>query len=120
VAQQLEKYPNMYVDIDARISELGRQPYTARRFIMKYQDRVVFGTDTYPDREAYRIYFRFLETDDEYFDPQKSHHLQGFWMIYGIFLPKDVLAKVYYKNADRLLGIKTPIVAVRASSGGLR
>lgn len=120
VAQQLDKYPNMYVDIDARISELGRQPYTARRFIMKYQDRVMFGTDTYPDREAYRIYFRFLETDDEYFDPQKSHHLQGFWMIYGIFLPKDVLAKVYYKNADRLLGIKTPIVAVRASSGGLR
>lgn len=115
VAQQLEKYPNMYVDIDARISELGRQPYTARRFILKYQDRVMFGTDTYPDREAYRIYFRFLETDDEYFDPQKSHHLQGFWMIYGIFLPKDVLAKVYYKNADRLLGIKTPATAARAA-----
>ena len=103
VARQLDKYPNMYVDIDARISELGRQPYSTRRFILKYQDRVMFGTDTYPDREAYRVYFRFLETDDEYFDPQKSHHLQGFWMIYGIYLPKDVLAKVYYKNADRLL-----------------
>jgi predicted TIM-barrel fold metal-dependent hydrolase len=102
VARQLDKYPNMLVDIDARISELGRQPYTSRRFFLKYQDRIMFGTDTYPDREAYRIYFRFLETDDEYFDCARSHHLQGFWQIYGIFLPKDVLAKVYYKNADRL------------------
>lgn len=108
VARQLDQYPNMYVDIDARISELGRQPYTARRFFLKYQDRIMFGTDTYPNREAYRIYFRFLETDDEYFDCAASHHLQGFWRIYGIFLPKDVLAKVYYRNADRLLGITTP------------
>jgi predicted TIM-barrel fold metal-dependent hydrolase len=115
VAQQLDKYPNMYVDIDARISELGRQPYTTRRFMLKYQDRVMFGTDTYPDREAYRIYYRFLETDDEYFDPQKSHHLQGFWMIYGVFLPKDVLAKVYYKNADRLLNMSKMPVHVGAS-----
>lgn len=95
----------MYVDIDARISELGRQPYTARRFIIKYHDRVMFGTDTPPNREAFRVYFRFLETDDEYFDCSASHHLQGFWRIYGIFLPKDVLAKVYYKNAERLLGL---------------
>ena len=102
VARQMDKYPNMLVDIDARISELGRQPYTSRRFFLKYQDRIMFGTDTYPDREAYRIYFRFLETDDEYFDCARSHHLQGFWQIYGIFLPRDVLAKVYYKNADRL------------------
>ncbi len=107
VGKWLDTYPNMYVDIDARISELGRQPYTARRFILKYQDRVMFGTDTPPDREAYRIYYRFLETDDEYFDCAKSHHRQGFWMIYGIYLPKDVLAKVYYKNAERILyGIK--------------
>lgn len=49
------------------------------------------------------MYFRFLETDDEYFDQTGAHHLQGFWMIYGVFLPKDVLAKVYYKNAERLL-----------------
>ena len=94
VAEWLDKYPNLYIDIDARISELGRQPYTARKFLIKYQDRVMFGTDTPPnDREAYRIYYRFLETDDEYFDCQKSHHLQGFWMIYGVFLPKDVLAE---------------------------
>jgi predicted TIM-barrel fold metal-dependent hydrolase len=111
VARQMDKYPNMLVDIDARISELGRQPYTSRRFFLKYQDRIMFGTDTYPDREAYRVYFRFLETDDEYFDCAKSHHLQGFWQIYGIFLPRDVLAKVYYKNADRLFAAGKTVAA---------
>jgi predicted TIM-barrel fold metal-dependent hydrolase len=102
VASWLDRYPNMYVDIDARISELGRQPYSARRFLIKYQDRVMFGTDTAPNRDAYRMYFRFLETDDEYFDPAGGHHRQGFWMIYGIFLPDDVLAKLYNGNARRI------------------
>lgn len=106
VGRQLDKYPNMVVDIDARISELGRQPYSARRFIIKYQDRVMFGTDTPPNREAFRVYYRFLETDDEYFDCSASHHLQGFWRIYGIFLPREALAKVYYKNAERILGMR--------------
>lgn len=103
VAKWLDAYPNMFVDIDARISELGRQPYTARRFFLKYQDRIMFGTDTNPRREAFRIYYRFLETDDEYFDCAASHHLQGFWRIYGIFLPDDVLEKIYHKNAERVL-----------------
>jgi len=103
VAEQLDKYPNFYVDIDARISELGRQPYTARKFLLKYQDRVMFGTDTTPDAEAYRIYWRFLETDDEYFDVAKSHHLQGRWQVYGLYLPDEVLEKIYYKNAVRLI-----------------
>ena len=102
VAKWLDSYPNMYIDIDARISELGRQPYTARKFFLKYQDRVMFGTDTTPRREAYHTYYRFLETDDEYFDCASGHHRQGFWMIYGVFLPKDVLEKLYHKNADRL------------------
>ncbi len=107
VGRWLDQYPNMYVDIDARISELGRQPYSARRFFLKYQDRIMFGTDTSPNRQAYQIYYRFLETDDEYFDPASGHHPQGFWMIYGVFLPKDVLEKLYYKNAERLLfGLK--------------
>ena len=105
VSMWLEKYPNMYVDIDARISELGRQPYTARKFMIKHQDRVLFGTDTPPTAEAYRVYYRFLETDDEYFDPAPSHHLQGRWMIYGIFLPDDVLEKIYNKNALKILGM---------------
>jgi predicted TIM-barrel fold metal-dependent hydrolase len=108
VADKLDKYPNMYVDIDARISELGRQPYTARKFFLKYQDRIMFGTDTNPNREAYRVYYRFLETDDEYFDCSASHHRQGFWNIYGIFLPPEVLEKVYRGNAERVLfGLKT-------------
>ena len=103
VGRWLDTYPNMYVDIDARINELGRQPYAARRFLLKYQDRVMFGTDTSPDRAAYRMYYRFLETDDEYFDSSAGHHPQGFWMVYGVFLPKDVLEKLYVRNAERLL-----------------
>lgn len=104
VAMWLEQYTNLYIDIDARISELGRQPYTARRFLIKYQDRVLFGTDTPCDAEAYRIYYRFLETDDEYIDPSGGHHLQGRWMIYGLYLPDDVLEKLYNKNALKILG----------------
>ena len=103
VGQWLDEHPNLNIDLDARISELGRQPYTARRFFLKYQDRIMFGTDTTPRREAFRIYYRFLETDDEYFDCAASHHLQGFWMNYGIHLPDEVLEKVYYKNAERIL-----------------
>jgi predicted TIM-barrel fold metal-dependent hydrolase len=103
VGKWLDEYPNLYVDLDARISELGRQPYTAHKFFVKYQDRILFGTDTTPRREAFRIYYRFLETEDEYFDCRDSHHLQGFWMIYGINLPKEVLEKVYSKNAERIL-----------------
>jgi predicted TIM-barrel fold metal-dependent hydrolase len=106
VGQWLDECPNMMVDIDARISELGRQPYTARKFLIKYQDRVMFGTDTTPQKaESYRIYYRFLETEDEYFDCAASHHLQGFWMIYGVNLPKDVLEKIYRKNALKILKI---------------
>src|SRR4029079_12996647 len=103
VGKWLDEHPNLYIDLDARISELGRQPYTARKFFLKHQDRIMFGTDTTPRREAFRIYYRFLETDDEYFDCAASHHLQGFWMIYGIFLPDEVLEKVYLKNAEKVL-----------------
>jgi len=102
VGKWLDKYSNMYVDVDARISELGRQPYTARKFFLKYQDRIMFGTDTTPRRDAYRMYYRFLETDDEYFDCAGGHQRQGFWMIYGLYLPKNVLEKVYRTNAERL------------------
>ena len=103
VGKWLDRYPNFYVDIDARINELGRQPYSARRFFIKYQDRIMFGTDTRPDANAYRIYYRFMETDDEYWDSTGAHHRQGFWMVYGIFLPKPVLEKIYRTNARRIL-----------------
>lgn len=118
VGRWLDSYPNMYVDIDARISELGRQPYTARRFFIKYQDRIMFGTDTAPNRDAYRMYYRFLETDDEYFDCAAGHHRQGFWMIYGLFLPKDVLEKIYHQNAEQLFfGQQPPCRLPKAGTG---
>lgn len=111
VTRLLDTYPNLYVDINARLQELGRQPYTARRFIIKYADRVLFGTDGNPRRtEVFWIpHWRFLETDDEYFDHpaqminELGAGLQGRWKIYGIFLPDDVLKKVYYENALKLL-----------------
>jgi uncharacterized protein len=106
VSMWLEQYPNLYVDIDARISELGRQPYTARKFMIQWQDRIMFGTDTPPDLTAYLTYYRFLETDDEYIDPAAGHHLQGRWMIYGLYLPDEVLEKIYNKNALKILGMK--------------
>jgi uncharacterized protein len=102
VAMWLEQYPNFYIDINARISELGRQPYTARRFMIQYQDRILFGTDTPPNAESYRVYYRFLETDDEYFDPTPAHKQQGRWMIYGLYLPDEVLEKIYNKNALKI------------------
>lgn len=104
VSNWLATYPNFYVEMSARISELGRQPYTARKFMIKHQDRIIFGTDTPPDAEAYRIYYRFLETSDEYIDPAAGHHLQGRWMIYGLYLPDEVLEKIYNKNALKILG----------------
>jgi uncharacterized protein len=105
VAMWLDQYPNFYIDINARISELGRQPYTARRFMIKYQDRILFGTDTPPNAESYRVYYRFLETDDEYFDPTPAHKQQGRWMIYGLYLPDEVLEKIYNKNALKIFSL---------------
>ena len=71
--------------------------------MLKYQDRVMFGTDTPPNAESYRVYWQFLETADEYFDVAKSHHYQCRWMVYGLYLPDEVLEKIYYKNALRLI-----------------
>jgi len=116
VSENLDRYPNMHVDIAARIGELGRQPRTSRKFFEKYQDRILFGTDATPhgddypqqvfNERLYEIYFRFLETEDEYFDyaPAKIPP-QGRWRIYGINLPDEILKKVYYENAARLLRV---------------
>lgn len=116
VSENLERYPNMFVDIAARIGELGRQPRTASKFFDKYQDRILFGTDATPhgdefpqqvfNDKLYEIYFRFLETEDEYFDyaPAKIPP-QGRWRIYGIGLPETILRKVYYENSSRILRI---------------
>ena len=103
VGALLERCPNFFVDISARIGELGRQPYTARRFFLKYADRILFGSDMGPDLEAYRIIYRFLETDDEYFNYNPGPiPMQGRWHVHGLYLPEDVLEKVYFRNAGRL------------------
>ena len=117
VGASLDRFPNMHVDIGARVGELGRQPRTSRKFFEKYQDRILFGTDAtpngveYPQQlygdELYQIYFRFLETEDEYFDYAPARiPPQGRWRIYGIALPDGVLRKVYHANAERVLSFK--------------
>src|SRR5690242_12974700 len=117
VAENLDRLPNMTVELAARIGELGRQPRTARRFFDRYQDRIMFGTDATPHGEAfpqqlfgnklYEIYWRFLETEDEYFDYAPAEvPPQGRWRIYGVGLPEAILRKVYYGNATRLLQLE--------------
>jgi predicted TIM-barrel fold metal-dependent hydrolase len=104
-AAALDRFPNLHVEIAARIAELGRQPRAARRFFDKYQDRILFGTDGVRE-PLYPIYFRFLETDDEYFEYSPGPvPTQGRWRIYGLGLPDQILQKVYSENADRLLGL---------------
>lgn len=107
VARMLDHYPNYYVDISARISELGRQPHTARRFFLNYSDRILFGTDAGPSVPTYQTYYRFLESDDDYFSYDgQAVPGQGRWSIYGLFLPDDVLEKIYRLNAGRVLNLK--------------
>lgn len=104
VGQMLDDCPNYYIDISARLGELGRQPYTARRFFIEYQDRILFGSDMGPDQEAYRLNYRFLETDDEYFNYNVGEiPQQGRWHVCGLYLSDDVLEKVYSGNAKKIL-----------------
>ena len=114
----LDRYPNVHVDISARVAELGRQPRASRHFFERYQDRILFGTDAVPPPwgdevpqqllgdALYEIYYRFLETEDEYFDyAPAAVPPQGRWSIYGIGLPDAILRKIYHDNAARLLGL---------------
>ncbi|MCI0750426.1 MAG: amidohydrolase, partial [Flammeovirgaceae bacterium] len=96
----LNEMPNVYVEIGAVIAELGRQPHTAKEFMIAYQDRVMFGKDSWVPEE-YTTYFRVLETADEYFPYHKRYH--AFWRMYGLNLPDEVLKKIYYKNAIRII-----------------
>jgi predicted TIM-barrel fold metal-dependent hydrolase len=96
----LDAFPNMYTEIGAVISDLGRQPRAAKAFLTKYQDRVLFGKDSWAPEE-YPTYFRVLETADEYFPYHKRYH--AFWRMYGLELPDDVLKKIYYKNALKIV-----------------
>lgn len=108
VGRLLSTYPNFYVDISARIAELGRQPYTARRFFIQHHGKIVFGLDQWPATAAdYRVVYRFLETEDEYFDyaPDGADNpgAQGRWKIYGVALPDPVLEAIYYRTALKVL-----------------
>ena len=99
VGALLDRHPNVQVDFAARMWELARQPFTARRFFVKYQDRILFGTDNGPERPMYLAHARQLETEDEWFWPADAE----WWRGYGMNLPAEVLAKVYSGNAERLL-----------------
>jgi predicted TIM-barrel fold metal-dependent hydrolase len=117
LASLFDKYPNYYVDLSARLPELGRQPYTSREFFIKYQDRILFGSDggyaldpkgEWTAERYFRSYFEFLETRNEYFEyPLWGIQKQGRWRIYGIELPDEVLKKIYYKNAEKILSRKS-------------
>lgn len=96
----LDEHPNMYTEMAAVLAELGRQPRFARQWLIKYQDRVMFGKDIWAPEE-YHVYFRVLETADEYFDYYRKRH--AFWNMYGLDLPDEVLKKIYYKNALKVI-----------------
>lgn len=100
LSKLMDEMPNMYVEIGAVIAELGRQPRNANQFFKKYQDRVLFGKDSYVPEEYY-TYFRVLETADEYFPYYKRYH--AFWRMYGLDLPDEILKKLYYKNALKII-----------------
>tara|TARA_Y100000389_G_C17445182_1_gene511123 strand:- start:593 stop:1726 length:1134 start_codon:yes stop_codon:yes gene_type:complete len=99
LGKHLDKYPNVMTEIGAVLAELGRQPKRARQFFDDYQDRILFGKDSYKVIEYY-TYFRVLETEDEYFEYYRKRHAH--WRMYGLGLPDSILQKVYYKNALRL------------------
>ena len=105
VSKMMDRYPNFNTDISARMAELGRAPYSAREWFIKYADRILFGTDAGPSLATYQVHFRFLETADEYFSYASHSPIggQGRWNIYGVYLPDEVLRKVYHDNAARLL-----------------
>jgi hypothetical protein len=105
VAEVLDTLLNANIDLSARIDELGRQPYSARDFIIRYQDRILFGVDMEVSPEVYRCHFRFYETRDEYFDYPDYLGRWGNvrWRIYGLHLPDEVLRKIYHENAVRLI-----------------
>ncbi len=104
VAALLETYPNVQLDMSARVAELGRQPFTARRFFLRFADRILFGADLLPEEAMYRAHYRFFETEDEFFEYPSHASRQGRWQIYGLALPDEVLERIYRGNALALLG----------------
>jgi predicted TIM-barrel fold metal-dependent hydrolase len=100
LGKMFDQSPNLHSEVGAVLYEIGRQPRFAREFFTKYQDRLLFGKDSYQPDE-YPYYWRVLETEDEYFDYYRDYH--AFWKLYGVGLPDAVLRKVYYQNAMRIV-----------------
>ncbi|MEX0842990.1 MAG: amidohydrolase family protein [Gemmatimonadota bacterium] len=98
--RMLDEFPNVHFEVGAILYELGRQPRAAREFFIEYQDRILFGKDSFQPSE-YPYFWRVFETADEYFDYYRDYH--AFWKLYGMDLPDEVLRKLYYENALRLI-----------------
>jgi len=123
VGRLLDEHPNICIDLSARMDELGRQPYRAREFLVRHQDRVLFGTDMPASTQMYRCYFRFLETFDEYFVPPDYDGTFGRhrWRVHGLGLPRPVLEKIYRGNALRVIpGLNAGGAAAGKGPGGAR
>jgi predicted TIM-barrel fold metal-dependent hydrolase len=118
VGKWLDRYPNLWIEPASRISEMGRQPFTARDFLMRYRDRLLFGTDGPWPEKRLQLYWRFFETRDESFPySEKIPPPQGMWQIYGVDLPDEVLRKLYYENSAKLIpGIAWRLDAFRNRS----
>jgi predicted TIM-barrel fold metal-dependent hydrolase len=116
VGEWLDEYPNLWIETASRIAELGRQPFTARDFLIRYQDRILFGTDGPWPETRVRLYWRFFETRDESFPySEKVPPPQGLWKIYGVQLPQEVLNKLYFENASKLIpGIREKLQSWQA------
>jgi predicted TIM-barrel fold metal-dependent hydrolase len=99
LGRMMTEMPNLYVDVGAVLYDIGRQPRAAHDFFIKYQDRILFGKDSYQPEE-YPYYWRVFETNDDCFDYYRPYH--AFWKLYGIGLPDEVLKKAYYENALRI------------------
>ena len=105
VSRLLDRYPNMWVDISARVAGLGRQPNLSRKFFRNHPDRVIFGSDLPPHHEMYAQYRRFFETDDDNFAYPTHVSGQGSWRISGIDLSEEIVKKLYRENMEKLLSV---------------
>ena len=116
----LDEYPNLVIEFASRINELGRQPNNSRRFFEKYQDRILFGTDGPWPEARLRLYWRFLESLDEYFEySEKQPPPQGDWRIYGLGLDKSILKKIYHANASRIIpGVREKVSKFLTANAG--
>ncbi len=95
----IDKYPNLFMDIGARFGEICAIPRAARRFLVKYQDRIVYGTDLGRSADMYRTTFRLLETSDEHiYIPRYNYH----WAFSALELPDSVLEKIYHSNPQKI------------------